>query len=650
MKAEIERFERFLKRRYSDRSTPKHYMSDVRLFARHVDKAAIEVSVHDIDSYVDQQVAEGKSPATINRRLASLHTFFEFLASEEPDQRWSNPVLWNRHKVQKEELLPRDLADAAVERLFAVIQDERDRAMFGLMISAGLRVKEVADLHLDNLEAPATPDQMARLRVMGKRRKERIVWLTPPVYATLQAWLAQRPDSSSEQLFLNQHARPITVSGIQYRFKQYCEQAQVKASCHQLRHTLARRLAEQDMPVEILAKLLGHKHTQTTQIYIAGANLDVREHYAQAMAKLEESPQAPVLPDLPELPVTPSPREQADPADLELCQAYFEAFPDWLKQPLQAYLAYRWRNWQPRLARRHGISLAATCRRHWNWLLEHYPLTGWADLRRSHLEAWQNYLKENGMLASSRGAELSKLMSLLHFVAAQDIPLEANLFRVARPHCPDPLPRYLAEPDYRRLEQTVLKQTADDSVESMRDRAIFLTLAYTGVRMCELLNLRLSDIDLPGQRLVVRGGKNSRDRVVCISPKLNLALCHYLACRPVLADDHVWIARGKPVHPSYVERCLKRWGGLCNVNVSAHRLRHTLATRLINQGMPLESIRKLLGHKHLNMAQRYARVHDSTVQEQFRAAMAKIEGIAICDWPELQTTQVEQPAESPVCN
>ena len=91
---------------------------------------------------------------------------------------------------------------------------------------------------------------------------------------------------------------------------------------------------------------------------------------------------------------------------------------------------------------------------------------------------------------------------------------------------------------------------------------------------------------------------------------------------------------------------MRRWGQTCNVAVTPHRLRHTLATRLINQGMSLESLRKLLGHKNLSMTQHYARIYDATVHEHFQTAMANIEGIAVSDWPQLAI--VLAPADQPV--
>jgi hypothetical protein len=67
--------------------------------------------------------------------------------------------------------------------------------------------------------------------------------------------------------------------------------------------------------------------------------------------------------------------------------------------------------------------------------------------------------------------------------------------------------------------------------------------------------------------------------------------------------------------------------------MTPHRLRHTLATFLINQGMPITSLQKFLGHQDINKTLIYARVYDETVREQFASAMADIEGIAVADWP-----------------
>ena len=186
----------------------------------------------------------------------------------------------------------------------------------------------------------------------------------------------------------------------------------------------------------------------------------------------------------------------------------------------------------------------------------------------------------------------------------------------------------------QRLMQTVANATDNDEVRGVLDRAWFLTLTYTGLRLSELLNLRLSDLDFTGGRLFAVGGKNSPERVIYLTPALSSALAQYLTQRPVSSDDHLWLEpSGKLLQPWTVTNCLRRWGSACNVSVSAHRLRHTFATQLVNQGLSLTSIAKLLGHQTLNMTQHYARLYEHTVKEQFETAIASIEGIFAPDWP-----------------
>jgi integrase/recombinase XerC len=652
MNEAIKRFEGYLRRRYGDRSTPKHYLSDMRIFVQHIsDKPPIEVSVKDIDHFVDQQAAQGLSPATINRRLATLRTFFEFLASEEPDRSWPNPVNWRRHKVKEGQSLPRDLPDWAAEQLFAAIDDVRDRAIFGLMVGAGLRVGEVVAIRHPDLEAPSSANQMARLRVRGKGRKERMVWLTPPAYAAVQAWLRQRPSSSSDHLFLNQHACPLSEAGVQYRLKQHAKRAGLQVTCHQLRHTFARRLAEQEMPVESLSKLLGHAQVQTTQIYTAGADPKLQDAFAQAMSLLAETDQTQPAAgnESAYLPLVARRQEQADPDELQACLTIFDSLPTWLRTQLRAYLTRRWRNWQPHLAGQHARRLARQLRNTWNLLVQQPIVNGWPDLRRSHLESWLSAREQAGIAASTRTNELSQLLSFLRFVTEQDIPLDANLFRLRYPERPDALPRYLTEAEYQRFEQVVLTQTADKTLTATRDRAWFFTLAHTGLRVSELLNLRLTDLDFPGRRLIVRGGKNTRDRVVYLTPILSQALQKHLSHREAVTDEPLWLDAGRPMQDHQIRYRLRRWGQLCDVAVTPHRLRHTLATRLINHGMSLESLRKLLGHKFLQATQHYARIHDATVKVQFQQAMANIEGLAVSDWPQPRSifTTSDQPVMYP---
>ena len=327
-------FKQYLYRRYGDRSTPHHYLSDLDIFLRVLGNKSLQcVTAQDIDRFIDDQHRHGLAASTINRRLATLHTLFECLAAQAPDESWPNPVIWRRHRVKEGHLLPRDAADQDVERLFGVIDQARDAAMFGLMVGAGLRVAEVSQLRLGDLRVPSAPGQLAQLLVRGKGGKERMVWLTPFWYAKVAAWLAVRPTTSADSLFLNQHGRRISKDGIQYRLQGYCAAAGISITCHQLRHTFARRLADQRMPIESIAKLLGHAFVTTTQRYTLAANPDLRAAFQAAMAQIESCQTVPE----PELPFVyeSRPRQQPEPADAaKLAKALgrFASLPEWLAQ------------------------------------------------------------------------------------------------------------------------------------------------------------------------------------------------------------------------------------------------------------------------------------------------------------------------------
>jgi site-specific recombinase XerD len=644
MKEAQARFEQYLKRRFGQSSTLKHYRSDLNIFIALIgsNKAPEAVTAEEIDTFVDHQIAAGLSPATINRRLSSLHTFFEYLVSEKPGADWPNPVIKRRHRLKMGSHLPRDMSDSDIARLFAVISNARDQAMFGLMVGAGLRVGEVTTLHLDSLEEPVEPGGLTKLRVRGKGNKERVVWLTTSLRETLQTWLKVRAAVDSDYLFLNRRGQPISVAGVQYCLKQYSREVGLSLSCHRLRHTFGRRLAENGLPVDSLAKLLGHSQLQTTQRYIDGADPTVRIDFTSAMTRLEiclsRDPETPPDPPQPE----PLPqRRRASPTDLVKLRQRLVSLPPWLGEAGDIYLSWHWPTWRSQTAYHLGLTLIGVIRRLWTWLKVHRQVKGWESFRRADLEAWLQARSQDGVSQVTIRNDLARLRSLLKFLELHDYPLDLGLFRVQAPK-PEAqsLPRYLSEGDYRRLEKVVLQATGVETYAASFDRAFFLTLAHTGVRISELLDLRLSDLNLAASYATIRGSKPGRDRVVYLTPVLSQALRRYLHQRADLpADDHVFLLHGRLPTARTIQRRLAAYGQQAGVPVSPHRLRHTLATRLLNQGMPIQSLRKLLGHENLNTTQLYARIYDETLYGQFKEAMAHLEAIAVDDWPSVERSE-----------
>jgi site-specific recombinase XerD len=641
MEQAIEQFEQYIKSRYPDSTTARHYVHDLRQFSQLIGKSPRAVTQEDVDQFVEDQLERGLAATTVNRRLAAVHEFFEYLAEKDQEEEWLNPMSWRRHRVKAGQPLPRDVSEAEVERLFEQITHSRDKAMFRLMLDVGLRVEEVARLQVNDLMV-TSEGSLGRLRVLGKGSKERFVWLMPETLEVVQTWLVQRPQVSDERMFITRRKKGFSVRGIQERLAHYGRLAGVKVSPHQLRHTFGRRMAEAEMPVTSLATLMGHAQVTTTQIYIAGAGVEVQADYQAAIARLKaarrESPS--VWDNQPErgdeatestdvwtlvgVELQPDPAPQATPGEELDLSRYWEGLPDWLTSLLQPYIVYRQYRWKSSQVRCLTRVQLRTLRRVWRRLLREGQIDSLADLKRSHVQGFVDSRLADGLSSGSVNAELTALWAFLRYLEERSHPVRPSVFRVKRPKRGEPLPRFLSESDYQRLESQVLQDTQAGERDDLLNRAWFYLLSEAGLRISEVCDLRLGDVDLIGRRLVVRHGKSDRDRTVPLSPNLLTVLKTYLPVRGKAQTDHLLIYREQSINPSLIDGRLRRYGRQAQVQVSAHRLRHTLATRLLNEGMPITSLQRLLGHKTLNTTLLYARVHNETVRRDYEHAHARL--------------------------
>jgi site-specific recombinase XerD len=288
MLPEIVRFNKWLRRKSPHATTSVEYTKDLRLFFDWVGKPPNEITLRDIDAFIEHcQTDLGHAIATVNRRLAALRSFYHFLDVESDDAP-PNPVLPKRHFVRKGRHLPRDVEDVNIARLFAVIESVRDRAMYLLMLRCGLRVAEVCDLSIGDLYLQPTPGSLPRLRLRGKNDSQRVVYLSTQALAALQAWLDIRPKVADDAVFLSHFKTRLKVNSIQVTLGRYCRKAGVWVTCHQLRHTFGRHLVEAGMPATSLQQLLGHQRIRTTELYIHISNRKVQADYEAAMAQVME--------------------------------------------------------------------------------------------------------------------------------------------------------------------------------------------------------------------------------------------------------------------------------------------------------------------------------------------------------------------------
>jgi len=182
------------------------------------------------------------------------------------------------------------------------------------------------------------------------------------------------------------------------------------------------------------------------------------------------------------------------------------------------------------------------------------------------------------------------------------------------------LPRAIEPDDVRQLIRAIDKD---------RDRAMILMLLRTGIRIGELLNTKVTDIHLSNQQvMILESGKNRAGRVVYFSDDAKLALEAWFSERDPW-KEYVFYAQGRN-ELSYggaqriFKRCLSK-AALSHTNYTLHCLRHTFASELLNAGMQLESLQKLMGHSSIETTRRYARLTDKTLEKEYFQAMSKIE-------------------------
>ncbi len=259
----------------------KNYLNTLKHFAIWLDVAIEEVTHKKVLAYIDFLLDKTLKPRTINCHLDSIRGFYEYLRAEE-ELSIPNPVK-RGYALKLSRPLPSHLRDEEISTLLSVITKARDRAMFMLMLRCGFRVEEVSNLSLAAMDL-----RRRRIYILnGKGSKDRVVYASKDAYDALMQYLKLRPRSRAKRVFLVEkgtyRGRPISVRGIQKRMEYYAKKANLKVSCHHLRHTMATQMLNADADLVTIQDILGHSRIKTTQRYCKVSNLKVQRDYFKAM-------------------------------------------------------------------------------------------------------------------------------------------------------------------------------------------------------------------------------------------------------------------------------------------------------------------------------------------------------------------------------
>ncbi len=179
------------------------------------------------------------------------------------------------------------------------------------------------------------------------------------------------------------------------------------------------------------------------------------------------------------------------------------------------------------------------------------------------------------------------------------------------------------------------------ALRTRRDRAMVTAMVLGGLRRCEVLGLRLEDLQVAQRRLFIAAGKGGRQRIVPISARFFTAVAGYLDLeRPLNAQtDGVFVVlkgarRGQPLSAYGVDEILdgaRRRAGLAHA--SCHELRHTCLTRLREAGMALEAVQAQAGHASIESTRIYLHLADDWLAGQYRRAAEAIDAQVFADHP-----------------
>ena len=264
------------------KNTLSAYRHDISYFSNwYKGSSLLEVTRVDLLDYLASRLKNGYSSRSTARSLSSLRAFYSHITvrynlQENPTARVDSPKLGHS--------LPKSLSEEQVESLIkAPDPDEdiglRDRAMLELIYACGLRVSELIQLDILNLNL-----RQGVIRVIGKGEKERLVPMGEEALYWVERYLSHsRPnllkDNKVSQLFLSNRGRMMTRQTFWYRIKEYALKASIKVnlSPHTLRHAFATHLINHGADLRTVQLLLGHSSLSTTQIYTEVARHRMKE-------------------------------------------------------------------------------------------------------------------------------------------------------------------------------------------------------------------------------------------------------------------------------------------------------------------------------------------------------------------------------------
>lgn len=261
-------------------NTINSYMLDLEDFFKTFNGSIESCTKKDILTYISS--INGFEVSTVNRHISSLKSFFNYLVDESIIKVSPMEEVSSLKKTKK---LPKYLSISEVNKLLNIPLnsefDYRNKAMLELMYATGLRVSELVSIEYSNIDF-----ENSIIRINGKGKKERIIPLGEVASYYLKVYLSDYRSkllkrNTYNQVFLNNHGKPITRQGFNYILENIRELTGItkEITPHVLRHSFATHLLEGGADIRSIQEMLGHENISTTNIYTEVVNDVLRSNY-----------------------------------------------------------------------------------------------------------------------------------------------------------------------------------------------------------------------------------------------------------------------------------------------------------------------------------------------------------------------------------
>lgn len=250
-----------LRRGYSPK-TIKSYSDSVNKFFRQCNKEPSKVSKVDVKEYLNKLSENGKCGNTLNVNLNALKFFFEQILNKN--------MKLNIKYSKKPKRLPIVLTKEEIKKLFKYTKNEKHKLLLQTMYSTGLRVSELINLKIKDLEIEKDYGFVRQ----GKGKKDRVFIISEKLKRNILELIKKEKLNSEDYLFKTNRKDKYNISSIQQIIKKSSKLANIKKKVHPhtLRHSFATHLIENGHSVTEVQSLLGHQSPETTMVYIHIAN------------------------------------------------------------------------------------------------------------------------------------------------------------------------------------------------------------------------------------------------------------------------------------------------------------------------------------------------------------------------------------------